>query len=104
MSSQTFHGKYDRRGIPEEPAGFWAEFRDAVAPQTVALVVGVLILQLAFVWSYVAAFHSPSPHRIAVVVAAPNTAENQTVSTLNALSGEPLQATAVATEAQPASA
>jgi maltodextrin utilization protein YvdJ len=35
---------------------FLAEFRDAVSVRTVLLVVGVLLLQLGFILSYVGAF------------------------------------------------
>jgi len=32
----------------------------------------VLLLQFAFILSYIGAFHSPSPHRIPVIVVAPS--------------------------------
>jgi hypothetical protein len=100
MVPEEVRGKHER---PEEPVGYWAEFRDAMAPRTVALVIGVLFLQLAFIWSYVGAFHNPSPHRIAVSVTVPNappTASSQAAARLNALPGGPLQATAVPTQQQ----
>jgi hypothetical protein len=78
---------------PGRPAGYRAELRDAVAPRIVLLVAGVLLLQLAFIWSYTGAFHSPRPHRIAVAVTGP--AGPTVASRLNQLPGEPLQATAI---------
>jgi len=54
----------------DAPQGFWAEWRDAVSPRTVALHFGVLLLQLAFILSYVGAFHSPQPHQIPLAVVA----------------------------------
>jgi hypothetical protein len=40
------------------------DLRDAIAPRTVLLVTGVLLLQLGFILSYVGAFHTPgtAPH------------------------------------------
>jgi len=66
------------------------DLRDAIAPRTVALVAGVLLLQLGFILSYVGAFHAPKPHRvpIAVVPTQPPTI----VGLLNALPGNPLRA------------
>ena len=70
------------------------ELRDAVAPRTVALVVGVLLLQLGFVLSYVGAFHDPSPHRVPVRVVGPAAATSQFVTGLDAIAGRPVDATA----------
>lgn len=84
--------------LPPDPApaaGFWAEFRDAVAPRTVLLLVGVLLLQLGFITSYVGAFHAPRPHRIALVVA-PAGVAGQLAPQLDALPGAPLRVGAVA--------
>jgi len=47
---------------PEAPDTLQDRFRDAIAPRTLALGVGVLLLQFAFILSYIGAFHSPSPH------------------------------------------
>ena len=84
---------------PPPPQGFWNEFRDAVSPRTVILIVGVLFLQLSFVLSYVGAFHSPAPSQISIAVVAPEQVSARLVPQLNALDGAPLQATAVADEA-----
>ena len=51
-------GEAPGAGRPRQ--GFLAEVRDAVAPRTLALGAGVLVLQLLFIWSYVGAFHAPA--------------------------------------------
>jgi hypothetical protein len=87
---------------PRPPApeqGFRAEWWDAVSPRTVALLFGVLLLQLAFILSYVGAFHSPQPHRIPVAVVAPAQVSARTVDQLNAIGSNPVKATAVADQA-----
>ena len=48
-----------------------ADLREAFTPNRLALVAGVLLIQLAFIWSYVGAFHSPKPSDIPVAVVAP---------------------------------
>jgi hypothetical protein len=63
-----------------------------------ALVLGVLVVQLGFILSYVGAFHAPTPHGVAVAVVAPATAAEQTVPKLNGVTGHPLQARAAADE------
>jgi hypothetical protein len=73
---------------------FAAEFKDAVTLRAFGLVLGGLLVQLAFIVSYVGAFHSPTPHRIAVAVAAPQQASAKIVARLDALSGNPVEATA----------
>ena len=83
--------------------GYWEDFRDSVSPRTVLLVVGVLAIQIAFIWSYVGAFHSPRPYRVPVTVTAPGAPAatvGQLVTRLNSLSGTPLRATGVTTEDQ----
>ncbi|NIH78400.1 ABC transporter permease [Amycolatopsis viridis] len=72
------------------PRGLAADLRDAIAPRTVLLVLGVLLLQLGFILSYVGAFHSPSPHRVAVAVVGPQ----QTVEAINGIHGTPIDASA----------
>jgi len=54
---------------------------------------------MAFITSYIGAFHSPTPHNIDVEVAAPLSVAGGLVARLNAISGRPLEATAVAEEA-----
>ncbi|MFH9548428.1 DUF3533 domain-containing protein [Streptomyces sp. NPDC017435] len=82
---------------PERDAkspGFAAEFKDAVTLRAFGLVLGGLLVQLAFVVSYVGAFHSPVPHRIPVAVAAPQQVSAKIVAQLDALDGDPVDATA----------
>lgn len=85
----------------EAPETLQDRFRDAIAPRTLALGLGVLLLQLGFILSYLGAFHSPTPHRIPVEVVAPAQAAGQIVDKLNGLPGEPITATAAAGAYQP---
>jgi hypothetical protein len=59
----------------------------------------VLLLQFGFVLSYVGAFHSPTPHRIAIAVVAPAAISTKVVSGLNDIATAPLRATVVANQA-----
>ncbi|MFD5330191.1 YbaK/EbsC family protein, partial [Streptomyces sp. NPDC127092] len=65
----------------------------------VALVFGVLLLQLGFILSYVAAFHQPTPRDIEIgVVAAeglPAGTDQQVADRLDAIDGRPLRARVV---------
>jgi hypothetical protein len=65
----------------------------------IALVVGVLVVGLAFIFSYVAAFHDPKPHRIRVAVVAPQEAAGELAAKLDALPGGPLEASVAGSEA-----
>ena len=61
----------------------------APTPKTVAMVLfPALVLMLAFAFSYVGAFHDPTPHNVPVAVAGPPAATAQ----LDALPGDPLDA------------
>lgn len=71
-------------------SGAWAELRDAISTRAVLVMVGVLLLQLGFALSYMGAFHAPKPHRIPIVVVAPEAVEKDLVTRLNALPGDPL--------------
>ncbi|NNG36712.1 DUF3533 domain-containing protein [Nakamurella sp. DB0629] len=66
-----------------------------MAPRTVLLVIGVLLLQLGFILSYVGAFHSPKPHEIPMAVVAPQQVSGQLVQQYNAAPGDPIAATAM---------
>ena len=81
------------------PMGFFAELFDAITPRTILLVFGVLLIQLAFVLSYVGAFHHPTPHQVPVAVVAPAQISDHVVAGLSGLHGQPLSATAVRSEA-----
>jgi hypothetical protein len=83
-----------RHEAPESPDTLQDRFRDAIAPRTLALGVGVLLLQFAFILSYIGAFHSPSPHKIPVTVVAPAQVAGQVVDQINAVSGQPVVASA----------
>jgi hypothetical protein len=59
------------------------------SPKTVTLVlIPALVLMLAFAFSYVGAFHDPTPHNVPVAIVGPPAA----VAQLNALPGAPLDA------------
>jgi hypothetical protein len=65
----------------------------APTPKTVALVlVPALVLMLAFAFSYVGAFHDPTPHDVPLAVVGPPAV----VARLDALPGSPLDPRAVA--------
>ncbi|MFI9204600.1 DUF3533 domain-containing protein [Streptomyces sp. NPDC053048] len=66
------------------------ETREAVTGRAALLVIGALVLQLAFVISYVGAFHSPKPKDIAFGVVAPPRLGEQLTRDLAALPGTPL--------------
>ncbi|WP_030889586.1 MULTISPECIES: membrane protein [unclassified Streptomyces] len=59
------------------------------------LVVGVLLVQLGFLLSYIGSFHHPEPQRIPLAVAGPQ----QAAQKLDALPGEPVRTTVVKDEA-----
>lgn len=85
-----------RHGRPDEPQSIWSEFKDAVSTRTVGLIVGVLLLQLGFILSYVGAFHAPTPHEIPIaVVSGSAQVSDQTVARLNGIPSAPLRAVAV---------
>jgi ABC-2 family transporter len=61
----------------------------APTPRAVALVLlPALVLMLAFAFSYVGAFHDPTPHHVPIAVVGPASLTAQ----LNALPGDPLDA------------
>src|SRR5271156_6121891 len=67
--------------------------------RTIALVVGVLVVGLGFIFSYVAAFHDPKPHQIKIAVVAPGEAATEIATKLNSLPGGPLEASVAESEA-----
>jgi hypothetical protein len=81
------------------PRTLMGEFRDAVTVRAVFLVVGVALVQVAFITSYVGAFHRPVPHRMPIAVVAPAADSARLVAALNGITGSPLEATAVSSEA-----
>jgi len=83
----------------ETDPGLLADLKDAVSLRTVLLVVGVLLVQLAFVASYVGAFHHPTPHDVAIGVVAPQQQAAQLEQQLGAAAGHPLAPEIVADRA-----
>lgn len=81
-------------------ARFMGEVREAITPRAGILLLGVLILELAFVVSYIGAFHAPEPHKLPLAVVAPAAEREQVIDKLNAIPGEPLSARAADTPAQ----
>jgi hypothetical protein len=83
---------------PVGKGGFAAELRDAVTVRSFVLVLGVLVLQLGFIASYLGAFHDPKPRDIPIAVVAPAGAPagtaDQAVARLNELPAHPLKARA----------
>jgi hypothetical protein len=77
------------------PQKFLAEFRDAVSVRTTLLVLGVLLLQLGFILSYVGAFHAPRPVRIPIGVVAPASVAAKVAAELNGIPSDPLRAVVV---------
>ncbi|MGR8011412.1 DUF3533 domain-containing protein [Streptomyces hypolithicus] len=69
---------------------FVDEVKTAVTPRAALLVVGVLVLQLLFITSYVGALHSPKPRDVKVAVVAPGQVSGRLVAELERLPGKPL--------------
>lgn len=80
----------DVRDRPGRRRSFGTDLRDAVTTRAVALVLGVLALQLGFIASYLGALHAPTPHRIDLAVVAPGGAGPQAAGRLSGLPGDPL--------------
>src|SRR3954454_20787508 len=78
------------------------ELLPGVTRRSALLVVGVLLLQLGFVLSYVGAFHAPTPREVPLAVVAPVGAPAGTgesvADQLDALAGDPLDARVVDSE------
>ena len=95
----TAAGSSGPPAAPGKPQGFLSQFWDAVSVRTVGLIIGVLLLQIAFIVSYVGAFHSPTPHRIPLAVVAPAPESGPIVTKLNLIPSAPLHATAAPSQA-----
>src|SRR5262245_53384839 len=61
-------------------------------------MLAVLVLQLAFIGSYIGAFHSPKPQRISIAGVYPGPAA-KVIDGLNGLPGQPVRAHQVPDEA-----
>jgi hypothetical protein len=70
---------------------FLVEVREAVTPRAAGLILAVLVVQLAFIGSYIGAFHQPKPQRIPIAVVYPGPAD-KVLGTLNGLPGKPVRA------------
>ncbi|MEV0093098.1 DUF3533 domain-containing protein [Streptomyces sp. NPDC050738] len=79
---------------------FVDEMKSAVTPRAALLVIGVLVLQLLFITSYVGALHNPKPKDVAFGVVAPAQAAPKLVAELGQLPGKPLDPRAVGSEAE----
>jgi hypothetical protein len=79
--------------------GFARNLRGAVTGRAVLLVIGVLLLQLGFVASYVGALHHPSPYHASIDVVAPAPVVDQLVGQLDSLPKSVLDARPAADEA-----
>jgi hypothetical protein len=66
---------------------------------TLLLLFGVFVLQLGFIFSYVAAFHDPKPHRVRVAIVAPSALASRGVSAIDAIPGQVAQARALSSTA-----
>lgn len=88
-------GKHERRPDPGDRRRDQRPTRIKGA----VLVLGVLLVQLAFILSYVGSFHSPTPHDVSVAVVGPSPVAGQTATQLNSLDGHPLQVRTAADEA-----
>jgi len=80
---------------PDEPLHGWAEVRDAVTARAAVLVVGVLILQLGFIASFLGAFHHPQPHEVPLAVTGPRAEALAAARLLDHLPGRPIRAQVV---------
>jgi hypothetical protein len=80
-----------RHGLHEAPR---RELLPGVTVRAAVLVIGVLLLQLGFVLSYVGAFHAPTPRDVPLALVAPAGAPGGTAESvadrLEALDGDPL--------------
>ncbi|MEU5636311.1 DUF3533 domain-containing protein [Streptomyces rishiriensis] len=85
----------DAPGGPSR-GSFLDEVKDAVTPRATLLVVGVVVLHLLFIGSYVGALHDPRPKDVPFGVVAPQAVARQTVARLEKLPGDPLDPRAVA--------
>lgn len=88
----------EKTGAVRPGRGFGRELAEAVTGRAALLVLGVLALQLAFIASYIGAFHNPSPHRVPIAVVAPEQSQQDIERRLNGLDGDPLDVTVTTTD------
>lgn len=90
MTTPTIAGA--RHAAPESPETFRDRLRDIVSPKTLVMGIGALVLQLAFILSYLGAFHAPAAHSIPVAIVAPGDVTTRVVNELNNVAGQPIKA------------
>ncbi|TXL92419.1 DUF3533 domain-containing protein [Streptomyces sp. IB2014 016-6] len=83
-------GPQGKSPAPSPALRFRSEVREAITPRAALLLLGVLILELAFVVSYIGAFHAPKPSKITLAVVAPAQAQAAVIEKLSSIPGEPL--------------
>ncbi len=66
--------------------------RDVLGFRSLSLIVAALVLQVAFIASYVGAFHHQQPHALAVSVVSDHNWQNYVSNQLNAIDGQPVWA------------
>ncbi|MGO9788455.1 MAG: DUF3533 domain-containing protein [Solirubrobacteraceae bacterium] len=96
--NQTSSTRLPSQAAPATQQGFLAELVDAFNRRVFLLVIAVLLIQAGFVFSYVGAFHQPTPHQVPIAVVGPGQISHHLVSELNAIHGQPLHVTTVADE------
>ncbi|WP_329617145.1 DUF3533 domain-containing protein [Streptomyces brevispora] len=74
---------------------FADEVEDAVTPRAALLVIGVLVLQLLFIASYIGALHKPKPTDVPFGIVAPQQMSARLLTELKDLPGGPLDPRAV---------
>ncbi|MFE7529577.1 DUF3533 domain-containing protein [Kitasatospora sp. NPDC057542] len=72
--------------------GFVAELKSAVTPRAALLVLGVLLLQLGFITSYIGALHKPAPQNLSIAVVAPPQVAPKLVGALEAVPNDAVRA------------
>ncbi|MFJ6771650.1 DUF3533 domain-containing protein [Kitasatospora sp. NPDC091257] len=72
--------------------GFLAELKSAVTPRAALLVIGVLLLQLGFITSYIGALHKPAPQNLSIAVVAPPQVAPQLVGALESVPNDAVKA------------
>lgn len=75
--------------------------RDVLGVRSIGLILAVLLLQLAFIGSYVGAFHHQKPHALTVSVISDHNWQSYVSNQLNSVDGQPVWAYA---ETDPATA
>ncbi|PYC68163.1 DUF3533 domain-containing protein [Streptomyces tateyamensis] len=85
--------------LPTQGQGFVSELKDAVTGRAALLVIGVLLLQLGFITSYVGALHDPTPHQLSIGVVAPAQAQPKLIAGLAQVPNGAVKPSAVPDEA-----